>query len=202
MFKTTMLAAFVAVSVSAMAQNSWRDDSKESIDSTGKSQYDIKCEVLKQDQYLSAGDAMTFELMLDRMPGNAEKALCSGLFCAHRQAVLVRHQIIASMLPTDSGYASYDQSVMAQETDNSMRPMRMVMQPDHTRDIDYESAFDILTADLGDTETTQLMHWWDGANDRQRDIVVRLLKIDAKKADDPIYKSRYINNLDWVVNTP
>jgi hypothetical protein len=197
MLKLTLLAAFAAVSVCAIAQDRYDEDSKIAIDANGKSHYDIKREVCRQEEYLSGGDAYTFEAMLNRMQGNTEDALISGLFAAHRQAVLIKDQIIASRFP-DSSVG--DQAVLAQETDSSMRPMRMVMdEPRHHRDMNYGTAFDILTADLNSTQTTWLAQWWDDATDREKDIVVRLLKLDASKADDPIYASVYTNvKYDWV----
>jgi hypothetical protein len=216
MFKYTMLAAMAAVTTCAMAQDRWWYDNNRSwVDANGKTHWDIKKAILHEDQYLSGGDQYTFEAMLNRMDGNTEDALISGLFAAQRQAVLVRDQIIASRFPSDTDIVAQttgnDTVILAEETEISMRPMRMVMVEHTNRDIDYDTAFDILCTDLNATQRNYLARWWDDTsstrdnnwdactNERQKDIIVRLLKIDARRADEPIYPSLYMHTkYDWV----
>jgi hypothetical protein len=210
-----MLAAFAAVSMCAMAQNYGQENSRSSIDATGKSHYDIKQEVLKQDQYLMPGDAYDFEVMLERMPVNAEHALINALFSARRQAVLIHDQTISAMFPVDAMIVSdapgMDHSaIMAQETETSFRPMRMMMEHSKPRFMDYDTAFSILCTDLNSTERTELGKWWDGynitltawnmdnTNTHAKDIVCQLLKNDAKRADDVIYPSLYMHHVYMV----
>lgn len=217
MLKTTMLAAFAAISMCAMAQNYGQENSRSSIDATGKSHYEIKREVLKQDQYLTAGDAYDFETMLERMPVNAEHALISALFCARRQAVLIQDQKIASMFPVDAMIVNDapgmdHTAIMAQETETSFRPMKMMMESSHPRFMDYDTAFQILCTDLNSTERTQLGKWWDGynvtltskgmddTNTHAKDIICQLLKNDARRADDIIYPSLYMHHV-YMVNS-
>jgi len=202
MLKTMMLGAFVAVSVCALAQDGWRDDDRSAIDSNGKSRYEIAREVCKMDQYLSGSGSYDFEMMLNRMRGNTEDALISGLFSAHRQAVLVRDQIVASKCPAADDTmivivpGADHTAVLAEETEGSMRPMRMVMQGSRPMDIDYDTAWEIVTANLNDTQTTQLARWWDNPeNDHGKDLVCELLKIDARRADDPVYVSLYTHHM-------
>lgn len=195
-----------------MAQDRWwNDDSRAAVDAAGKSRYAIKQSVLRQDQYLGGGDAYAFEAGLNRMDGNTEDALISGLFAAHRQSVLLRDQIIASRFPADSDVVAAttgnDSGILTEETETSMRPMRMVMVDHHSRDIDYNTAFDILTADLNQTQKTFLSKWWyesdssrlgefdsEATNERMKDIVCKLLELNAKRADDPIYPSLYTHH--------
>jgi hypothetical protein len=199
MFKNMMLGAFVAIAACAGAQDKWwGDETRTGVDATGKTHSDILHSVCRQDQYLSGGDAYDFETMLYRLPSTIEDALVSGLFAAHRQSVLVRDEIIAARFNTDTDVLAMttggDQVILAQETENSMRPMRMVMREDPSRDINYDRAFDILTTDLNNTQETQLGRWWfNNANEHDKDIIVRLLKIDARRADDPIYPSLYMH---------
>lgn len=205
MFKTTLLAALAAITVSALAQT-MPEDRRECIDGNGKTYTDKKREVIKQVEYLSGADQYTFWVMMDRMPYNTEVAVVDGLFCAHRQAVLIRDQIIASRFPENTDIAAQtttlDQSILAEESDNSMRPLRMVMQPSGSYpDIDTNTAFDILASDLNDTQRTQLAKWWDDPTQEQEvDVVVRIINLQASKANDPIYASCYFNNLDWVTS--
>ncbi len=205
MFKSTLLAALAAISVSVIAQT-LPEDRRECIDANGKDYSQIKREVWKQVAYLSGGDQFTFTEMMDRMPGNTEHDLVQGLFCAHRQAVLIRDQIIASRFPENAEISAEvttpDQVILAEESDNTLRPLRMVMQPTGAMpDIDSNLAFDILATDLNTTQRSDLATWWDDPkNELGQDIVVRLLKLDASKAQDPIYASCYIDNLQWVTN--
>ena len=212
MLKTTMLAAFAAISMCAMAQNYGQENGRSSIDATGKSWYEIKREVVKQDQYLSAGDAYDFEVMLERMPGNAVKALVSALFSAKRQSVLIHDQTVAAMFPVDAMVVSdvpgADRAaIMAQETETSIRPMRMIMQENRPRFLDHDTAFEILCTDLNATERTELGKWWDGfdlklssrdmdiTNTHAKDIICELLKNDIRRADDVIYPSLYMHHM-------
>jgi len=216
MFKKMMLVAMAAVTACALAQDGrWEEQNRTEVGASGKSQWDIKCAVLRQDQYLTGGDAYTFEAGLNRMDGNVENALISGLFAAHRQSVLLRDQIIASQFPSDTDILAAttgnDSSILAEETETSMRPMRMVMVEHKHRDIDYETAWNILSADLNETQKTLLAKWWDDTDStrlaefdsdrtvRMKDIICRLLELDAKRADDPIYPSLYIHHTYAVV---
>lgn len=201
MLKTTMLAAFAAISVCAMAQDFDRDDSRSGIMASGKNHSDIVREVWKQTDNLPGGDVYLFANMMDRMPANTQDALISGLFAARRQAVVVRDQIIATRfadnsdvvaLATNSDHAG----IMAEENEDSIRPMRMVMQGHRPVDIDYDTALDILTVDLNPTQKALVGDWWnDDQNELQKDVIVKLLKIDARKADEPIYPSLYVHHV-------
>jgi len=198
-----MLAAFAVVSMSAFAQGQkWQDRDKAECDDAGKTQYGMERFVKWQCNNLMGPDNYTFETMLDRLPASEENALVKGIYCAHRQAILEREHIVATRFPdlgeielsSDSGGA-----MASVETGN--RPMRMVMESPAPRDIDYRTAFDILTSSVNATESTWIGYWWKGATYTQKDVVVRLLKRSAAKADEPIYASLYINNLDWVTTT-
>jgi hypothetical protein len=199
-----MLVAFAVVSAAAMAQDFDRHGKWAELDSNGKSKYDLKREVCWQAEDLSGGDKYDFEVMLERMNPNIEDAMISGLFCARRQAVIVRHQAVVAVVQSmdamaDANMAPDASAVIAEENDGSMRPMRMKMQPNTGRDIDYDTAFDILTSDLNSSQSAELSRWWDNdKNMRQKDVVVRMLKNDAKMADEPIYASFYTRHYDWI----
>ena len=211
MLKTMLLTALAAVSVSAIAQDNHREDGRYSIDATGKSQRDIKREVCRQAEYLSAGDQYDFNQMLDRLPATVENTIVSGLFAAHRQSVIIHSQMVMVMMPNDAvvmdSVKSDDQVILAQESEESMRPMRMIMQHPRYRDIDYDTALEILGSKLNETEKTQLDAWWNSdtmesdrdVNERQKDIIVRLLKINAAKADEVVYMSCCMTHKHFMV---
>jgi len=200
MFKTMMLAAFAVVSMSAFAQGQkWHDQDRMDCDDAGKTQYGMERFVKKQCESLLGPSDYIFNTMLDRLPANEENALVKGIYCAHRQAILEREQIIATRFPGVGEVELSNQSgtVMA-SVEQGNRPMRMVMESPGPRDIDYRTALDILTSSLNATEGSWVEDWWQNADEPQRDTVVRLLKRSAAKADEPIYASLYIDNLDWV----
>ena len=195
MFKTMMLAAMAVVSMSAFAQDHrWHDRDSFDVADAGKTQYGMERFVRWQCNDLMGPDDYTFEAMLNRMPANEENALIKGIFCAHREAVREREHIITMRFPN-----STEVELSTNSNDEiSNRPMRMVMESTGPRDIDYRTALDILTSSVNATEGTWIEDWWGDATDQQKDCVVRLLKKSAHKADEPIYESLYINNLDWV----
>ena len=197
MFKSMLVAALAAVSMctfahAAQGQNDWRTKDWGAIDTAGKSQYDLRKAVVDQDEYLQGGDKYYFEAMLNRMTANNENALIDGLFDARRQAVIIRRNVIASMFPEESQYAMVS-------PDDSMRPMRMVIEAPKPHDVDYDTALDILTANLNATQSTQLCDWWATADERAKDVCVKMLKIDAERCSGPIYPSLYTHlTYDWV----
>ncbi len=200
MIKQTMIVALAVVSMSAFAQNHrWHDQDRDEMTSAGNTEFGMHKFMLKQDENLQGPDRYTFEAMLNRMPANEENALIKGLWNAHHQAVVVREQMIASRFPdaTEEGYASN-----VNTSDESSRPMRMVMESHGPRDIDYNTAENILSASLTDTEANWLQGWWTQSTEAQKDVVVRLLKCSAAKADEPIYSSLYTHpTYEWISTT-
>jgi len=199
MYKTMLLAALAVVSVSAFAQDKvWHDRDRYDVDDAGKTQYGMERFVKRQCADLMGPDSYTFETMLNRMPANEENALLKGIFCAHREAVKEREHMIAMRFPDNT------EVVLSTNTNDEVgnRPMRMVMEAPGPRDIDYRTALDILTSSVNATEGSWIQDWWDTAIDTQKDVVVRLLKRSANKADEPIYASLYVHHTyDWITTT-
>lgn len=76
-------------------------------------------------------------------------------------------------------------NVVAVDTDDSMRPMRMLVRhPGHDKDINYEEAAKILSSSVDNT-TAGTIHdfFMYDRDERLKDIVVRLIEVNAKVAD-------------------
>jgi len=200
MLRTITLAAFVLVSVSALAEvQTWRDLSREKVDEAGRTQFGMMYFVRAQDLCLQGPDRYTFEALLNRMAPNVENAMIKGLYCAHRQSIMVREQSIAANFP---GLREVERTTEADEPMTSVesgnRPMRIVMSSPAPHDIDYRTALEILESSVNATESTWIDGWWQSASDNDRDVISRLLQRSSAIADEPIYRSLYITNLTWV----
>jgi len=195
MLKTLMLAAFAAVAMAATAQDysygrGPYDQDKFYTDTATPTMWDMHKAVIRQDCELQGADKYAFETLLNRLPANTENALVKGLWSARKQSVQVYDAMCAAAIPVDnSGFPTTTDVIASVNTDDSARPMKMIMQAPRPHDIDYNTALDILCSNLNATEATQVTDWFNGANDREKDVVIKLLKHDAMKADDPIYAS-------------
>lgn len=188
--------------------------------------WDMKKSVMwRANQALSGGDRYYFSSMLDRLPTSVEMALVAGLSNAHRQAVIINDNMLAMRFPVDSSVTTTSTTdasgttttttttttdwQMASTTtgtdwnERSFRPMRLIMSGSaKPKDINYGEALDILTADVNDSSTAMLRDWWNNkASDRDRDVIVRLLKDDASMADQIYYPSVYTRRTwSWTTN--
>ena len=207
MFKKIALLALAAVSVSAMAQSSswssnWQDPST-------MTYTDARMAVMKRGfDSLNAGDAYILSNIIDRAPTNVATPLAFALAHNHWQARIISEELVASRWPVDS--TSYtttvtnpDGTVTTTTTTTTsaysttyaenMRPMRMVMEtPQMPRDIEWNQALDIITANVTTAEATQLRDWWwNKATEREKDVITRALEANAKLADTVTYSSAW-----------
>lgn len=205
MFKKVALMALAAVSVSAFAQSSnwssnWQDPSTMTYS-------EARMSVFKRaGESLNAGDAYILSNIIDRAPSNVSTALAYALAHNHWQARIIADELVMSRWPVDS--SSYtttvtnpDGTVTTTTTTTTtaysttyaenMRPMRMVMEaPQMPRDIEWNQALDLITANVTSAEATQLRDWWwNKATEREKDVITRALEANAKLADTVTYSS-------------
>jgi len=218
MLKQISIAALAAVSMCAFAQNSstWSDDGM------NKNDYNMRKHVeWRGNGCLSGGDRYELAEMLDRAPMSVEHCLLLALTGAHKQAVMINDKMLAVRFPADStttmattvnnnGTTTTTTTTTDTWSASSMdwsgeeagsRPMRLIMtNAKKPKDIDYDETRDILLANLNDTDAAIIADWWrTKANERQRDIIVRLLKDDARMADQIYYPSVYMHRTySWV----
>ncbi|MEZ0325673.1 MAG: hypothetical protein ACAH95_07185 [Fimbriimonas sp.] len=198
MFKKLALLALGAVSVSAFGQASaWQDPSTMTYTEAKQA---VMTRAIGS---INAGDAYLLSNILDRAPSNVSTALAFALAHNHWQARIIAEELALSRYPMDR--TSYTTTVTnpdgtittttttttAYDTEYAvnMRPMRIVMENMALRDMSYDQALDIITANVTTAEATQLRDWWwNKATERERDIIVRSLKANAKLGDT-IYSS-------------
>ncbi len=213
MFKKMTLAALATVSMSAFAQTSttsWSNDMTwqqqnhhwNAMDPNGMTTWDARNMVVWQSNTaLSGGDRYILSNLLDRAPHNVVNALVWGLSRANWQArsyaterMMARYPASTTSYTTST--TNTDGTVTTTTTTSNTgwamtaRPMRFVMDKMAPRDVNYMEAMDILTSGVTSTEATILRTWWmDTATERQRDVIVRLLKDNATLVDVPYYPS-------------
>jgi hypothetical protein len=201
MFKKLALAALGAISVSAFAQSS---DSMQ--DPSTMTYTDAKNAVVTRAfNSINAGDAYVLSNIMDRAPTTIANALAFGLAHNHWQAKIISEELALARYPVDS--TSYtttvtnpDGTVTTTTTTTSttynttyaenMRPMRMAMESNQWTNMDWNQALDILTANITTAEATQLRDWWwNRATEREKDVIVRSLKANAKMGNTVSYSS-------------
>jgi len=203
-------------------------NNKDMWDMSGKSDMEVRKAVeWRANTALSGGDRYVLATMLDRAPSSVEHSLLWGLANAHKQAVMINDRMLAYRFPdttvTTTSTSSTDtmgNTTMTTTTttspdwnasnmdwssmEASWRPMRMVMtQSAKPKNINYYEALEILTSDLNSSSAGVLASWWNGtASERQKDVIVRMLKDDAMMADAIYYPSVYTRRTySWTTST-
>ncbi|AIE87368.1 hypothetical protein [Fimbriimonas ginsengisoli] len=194
-------------------------------DMSGKSDMEVRKAVeSRANDVLSGGDRYCLATMLDRAPSSVEHALLWGLANSHKQAIMINDRMLAYRFPdttvtttstTTTDTTGTTTTTVAttttpdwnasnmdwSNTEASWRPMRMVMTKSiKPKDLSYIEALDILKSDLNDTSAGILTDWWNNtASDRQKDVLVRMVKGDARMADAIYYPSVYTHRTySWV----
>jgi hypothetical protein len=229
MFKKISIAALAAISLSAFAQDSdyghWME--KGDINVAGKSNFELRKRIDRQaSECLSFADQYDLDAMLNQNSDEIDTALLRGLCHAHRQAAVITDHMLAMRFPEDSTtYATTTTNGNTVTTttttttlqannidwsseDHSSRPLRIIMtNPIRPKDLSYDDAISVLCSNLNATESSILSGWWygednrDGATERMKDVIVRLLKDDARMADQTYYPSVYMHRTSGWTNS-
>jgi hypothetical protein len=84
---------------------------------------------------------------------------------------------------------------MAWDTQGEMaRPLRFAYEMQRPRIIDYRSALEILGSSLDSTEKGILNHWWMNADERSKDILVRLITRQLDWVDTKPLRISYLDS--------
>jgi hypothetical protein len=202
-------------------------NTRDNWDMSGKSDMEVRKAIeSRANTALSGGDRYVLATMFDRVPSNVEHSLLWGLANAHKQAVMINDRMLAYRFPATTVTSTTASSTDTMGTttvtttttttpdweasnmdwsgiEDSWRPMRMVMTRNvKPKDISYITALDILTSDLNDSSAGVLAGWWNNdASERQKDVIVRMLKDDAMMADAIYYPSVYTRRTySWTTN--
>ncbi len=178
MLRKLSLTALAVVSMSAMAM----------ADGNPMADQDMRKDVLWQATNLTGGDQYYLGAWLDRLPSQYERTIVKALSSAHTSAMSLRDTIAMSRWNSDGTEKMNwdDKSTWWNNTDETMRPMRMVMSMPSPREVGYNEALSALTAGLNATESGLLTQAFWG-NERGRDILTRLVKDNASIADTAPY---------------
>lgn len=221
MIKTLSIAAFAFASISAFAQSdSWSTTST----SSWSSQQKMDCMdasqpisakrqmVIKEARkWLNGGDAYEFLALMDRAPTSVDLALTEGLFNAHRTALILKSEKMASMAPgysTTFTMTNNDGSITTTTTSYTVdewNPVRksMMEEPNTPKHIDYDRGLQILIDGQDETQAHILSDWWrDMASEKQKDVVVRLLAKSIRSANAPMYASVLSIRTPMVMSQP
>ncbi len=204
MFKKLALLALGAVSVSAFGQAPAWQDSRMAWQSPSMTWQDPStmtysearhAVMMRTNSSINAGDAYVLSNILDRAPSNVSTPLAFALAHNHWQAKIIAEEIALARYPMDrTAYTTTvtnpDGTVTTTTTTTTsydtvyavnMRPMRMVMENMAMQDLNYDQALEIITANVTTAEATQLRDWWwNKSTERERDVIVRALKANAK----------------------
>lgn len=202
--------------------HSWNKDREMDMNWSDQSMWSLRKHVeWHAGQVLSGGDKFVLATMLDRAPTSVELSILKGLTGARKQAVMINDRMLAMRFPADttitttttadnSGVtkttkvtADNDMSAQAMNMadDSQSRPMRMAMSRSSSpKEINYLDAVDILSSNLDSTESATLQDWWFyRASERQKDVLVRLLKDDAGISSQIYYPSVYTHRTySWI----
>ena len=208
MFKKISLAALAAVSTCAFAQSSWTPQDPSTMDFSAQ-----KMTVMNRaNSALLGGDSYDFANLIDRTPSNVSIALVDSLCKNYMQAMMMGREIAMARYPvgsmTTSTTTTSANGAMTTTTTtttdwsnawaNNMRPMRMVMESPMPHMITYDSAIDILAANVDHSQESLLRSWWwSKASEGQKDVIVKFLKADSRFADWTYYPSTMPRQSSW-----
>jgi hypothetical protein len=168
---------------------------------------DMRWNVIHQTAWINGADRYDFLSMLDNSTGNIQNSLLQALYNARCEANLARRDVIAAEVANADqmanspapGYTYFfaqtfptmsAQMAPTDFTDVDNRPMRMVLDQPRVPNINYWDACDILEHELNTGAAVAFDNWyWNDASDRDRDVLVRMLKQDAWIKNQPIYVS-------------
>jgi len=168
---------------------------------------DMRWNVMHQAHWLNGADRFDLYAMLDKSTGNVQNSLLQALYNVRCEANLARHDVIAaevanadqmamSPAPGYTYFFAQTPSTMSAQTaptdftDIDNRPMRMILDQSKVPDINYWDAADILEHEMSSGARVAFDNWyWSDQNERQRDVLVHMLKQDAWIKNQPIYVS-------------
>jgi hypothetical protein len=193
MIKNLALVAMAAISTAAMAQNgNWQDPNMNSWERNAN------WVQMHADKVVPGADAYQIATIFDRAPSNVVMALANSLARNTYQAKIMGDEIAWSRMPMKTTYVTTttnpDGSMTTTATTTTewvamARPMRLVMEVS-PRNITYDTACEIITNNMSDSEATGFRTWfWGGATGQERDALVAYLEANAKWADQIIYPS-------------
>jgi hypothetical protein len=161
--------------------------------------------VREQAEWMRPADRDHFYTMLWESPANLGYILQNSLYDARIQADCARHDMVAADVAAidQMGQTTPSNSMVATDTtmnsdmianndlvNVSNRPLKFVFARPKHADINYPMALDILDQGRTQNERVILDDWWDNtATDRDKDVIVRMLKMDARSLTVPVYPS-------------
>lgn len=173
------------------------------------SDYDRYRQDLRNVTWLSGGDQYYFEKQLALANGAEEHAIIKAVYNLGGWATQLRWENgVARMNQEWPTYAFNRTTTVSSSTDTSgntttettttwtaptgvytwdvnssaARPLRFAYEA-HPRIIDYRTALEILDSGLDSTEAGVLNHWWMNADERAKDIMVRLISRQLQWVD-------------------
>ncbi len=206
MLKTWTAAALMAVTVCAMAQNYIGTNGSNSEHGIMVDQ-DLRMQVLQRSDILRPADEVYMESFLDRLPSNQERVVVKALANTRAAAWDIRDQMAyapstvttTTTDTTGSGTPNEDQtkpqvtnSNTWTVTEETMAPMRLVVQRPEPRDVSWQEARDILISGLDTSERAMFSDLWFNAPEEAKDAMTRYVMNSASWADMPIYRHAWM----------